>query len=90
MRIWGFVVIVLTRTTPTKGSVREELKGDLLLASNLKNDTNDSDFHMTKLSIYIRNDVSRICQSNHNLIHMNGHVEPSTPCKMDGVWLENT
>ncbi len=45
MRIWGFLVMVLTRTTPTK-------------ASNLKNDTNDSNFHMTKLSTYIRNDVS--------------------------------
>jgi hypothetical protein len=77
MRIWGFLVMVLTRTTPTK-------------ASNLKNDTNDSNFHMTKLSTYIRNDVSRICQSNHNLIHTNGHNEPSTPCKMDGVWFENT
>jgi hypothetical protein len=33
MRIWRFMVIVLTRTTPTKGSVRDELKGDLLLAS---------------------------------------------------------
>jgi hypothetical protein len=48
MRIWGFLVMVLTRTTPTKGSVREELKGDLLLASNLKNDTNDSNFSYDK------------------------------------------
>jgi len=84
--------MVLTRTTPTKPKelLGEELKGDLLLASNVKNDTNDSNFHMTQLSTYIRNEVSRICQPNHNLIQTNGHNEPSTPCKMDGVWLENT
>lgn len=26
MRIWGFVVMVLTRTTPTKGSVRGRIE----------------------------------------------------------------
>jgi hypothetical protein len=92
MRIWGFLVMVLTRTTPTKGSVRGRIErwSPPPLQAIWRMIQNDSNFHMTKVSTYIRNDVSRICQSNHNLIHMNGHHEPSTPCKMDGVWLEYT